>query len=709
MFRINTNAFSNNITRVDTTMAITSLLTRNLVQGASIGIICTVMTACQHPVAKSNAQDSSGLQSQVVRPEWELPADPEAKTYLSKCEADFKRVAAELDSFANFKPTSDLGLLEKLNKMDLILDSQLSTASLYSSVHPNINVRTAAEECEQHFVAINTDISLSRSIYDQVKLLDPQKLSAEDKRYLEHMLRDYRRSGVDKDQATRDKIKQLSEEINLIGQEFDKNYREGGKKIEVASVKELKGLPKDYIERHKPNAAGKIILTTDTPDYMPVMQYAENDALRERFYRIYRDMAYPENKAVLEKLLAKRYEFAQLLGYPDYATYITEDKMIKSPLNAQEFIDKVSSLATPLAQQEYQVLLQRLKKINPKATHVNDWQKMYLEQLIKKEKYQVDGQQIRQYFPYAKVQQGIFDLTQAMFGVTIRPWKTEAWDASVNAFEIVDKNEVIGRFYLDMHPREGKYKHAAQFGIQSGAKGIQVPIAALVCNFPGGQDPNELLEHDDVETFLHEFGHLLHSMFGGNHERVAFSGTRTEWDFVEAPSQMLEEWVWDAETLASFARNQNGEVIPTALVDKMRAARYFGRALWTKHQLFYATTSLNLYNKNPVTIDLDKLTAQIQSDYSPFGYVEGTHFYASFGHLNGYSAIYYTYMWSLVIASDMFSEFEKNGLRNPVLAQKYRTTVLAPGGSKDAADLVQDFLGRPFNFDAFAKTLQKAR
>ena len=684
-------------------MANTNFLTQKIAHYASLALLCTAITACQHPVSKNSMPISS-----PVRAAWQMPEDPEAKTYLTKCETEFRRLAVELDSFLNLKPTNDLALLDKLNKMDLILDAQLSMASLYSSVHPNEKVRTAAEECEQHFVELNTDINLSRNIYDHIKKIDAQKLSPDDQRHVTHMIRDYHRSGVDKDQATREKIKQLSEEINLIGQEFDKNYREGGKTIELSSVKELKGLPKDYIERHKPNADGKIILSTDTPDYMPVMQYAENDALRERFYRTYRDMAYPQNKAVLEKLLAKRYELAQLLGYPDYATYVTEDKMIKSPQNAQQFIDKVSAIATPRAQQEYDVLLKRLQKINPRATRVNDWQKMYLEQLIKKEKYQVDGQQIRQYFSYGKVQQGIFDLTQTMFGVSIRPWNTETWHASVKAFEIFDNNEVIGRFYLDMHPREGKYKHAAQFGVQSGLNGLQVPIAALVCNFPGGENPNELLEHDDVETFLHEFGHLLHSMFSGKHDRVALSGIETEWDFVEAPSQMLEEWVWDADTLASFAKNEKGQVIPAALVEKMRAGRYFGRGLWTKHQLFYAATSLNLYNKNPATIDLDKLTAQIQSTYSPFGYVDGTHFYASFGHLNGYSAIYYTYMWSLVIASDMFSEFEKNGLRNPALAQKYRNTVLAPGGSKDAADLVQDFLGRPFNFDAFAKTLEKA-
>jgi thimet oligopeptidase len=684
-------------------MAGDSFLTCKAFIHALGGFIFSI-TAAQYSFAKT----SPPIVSTPQRPAWEMPEDAEAKKYLSMCETDFKRVAAELDSFTGLKPLSNTALLDKLNNIDIILDLQLSRAGLYSSVHPNKNVRTAAEECEQHFVGINTDISLSRAVYDQVKGVDQTTLVGEDKRYVEHLLRDYHRSGVDKDQATRDKIKKLSEEINLIGQEFDKNYLEGGKKIEIASVKELKGLPQDYIDHHKPGADGKITVTTDAPDYIPVMKYAQNDALRERLYRTYREMAYPENKLVLEKLMEKRFELAQTLGYPDFATYVTEDKMIKSPKSAQEFIDKVSALATPRAQQEYDTLLKRLKKIDPKAARVNDWQKMYLEELIKKEQYEVDAQKIRQYFPFAKVQQGIFDLTQTMFGVTIRPWQTETWHPSVQAFEIVDGNHVIGRFYLDLHPREGKYKHAAQFGIQSGVKGVQLPLAALVCNFPGGENPNELMEHDDVETFLHEFGHLLHDMFSGNHDRIAFSGVKTEWDFVEAPSQMLEEWVWDADTLASFARNEKGQVIPKKLVAKMRAGRDFGRGLWTKHQLFYAATSLNLYNKNPAEIDVDKLTAKIQSTYSPFGYVEGTHFYASFGHLNGYSAIYYTYMWSLVIASDMFSEFEKEGLRNPEVAKRYRKAVLAPGGAKDAADLVADFLGRPFSFDAFAKNLEKA-
>src|SRR5690606_31477340 len=212
-----------------------------------------------------------------------------------------------------------------------------------------------------------------------------------------------------------------------------------------------------------------------------------------------------------------------------------------------------------------------------------------------------------------------------------------------------DKGQEIGRISPDMHPRDGKYKHAAAFSILDSVSDLHLPIYALVCNIFHEDGSVDLLEHSDVETLLHEIGYFQHGIYWGNQPWLSFSGIRTEWDFVEAPSQMLQEWVWDMDTLATFARNEKGEVIPQALVDKMIAGRNFGRGLWTQHQLFYAALSLNVYNRDPANLGLDKLTAEIQAEYSPFGYVDDTYFYASFGHLNGYSAIYYTYMWSLVI------------------------------------------------------------
>lgn len=639
--------------------------------------------------------------------EWVLSKDPEAAIYLKRCQADYQQVIDQLAEFASTKKVySTQTLLQSFNAMDLILDRQLNLAELYANVHPNAEMRTSAEQCEQKFVELSGEISLSRPLYNHIAAIDIKSLDAQDKRFVEHKLRDFKRAGVDKDANTRSSIKKLNEEISLVGQSFDKNIRDGARQFILTSVADLKGLPQDYIDSHKPDDEGKIVLTTAYPDYYPFMQYAESDELRKQFYIIFGQQAYPQNKKVLHELISKRHELANFLGYRNYAAFVTEDKMIKNPENAQTFIDKVSDIATPRAQIEYNQLFKRLQKIDPTATRVNDWQKTYLTELVRKEQYEVNAKEIRQYFHYNKVRQGIFDLTQTMFGVTIRPWKTQVWHESVNAYEILDGGKVIGRFYLDMHPRERKYKHAAEFPIISGITGVQLPEAALVCNFPGGDGSSDLMELTDVSTFLHEFGHLLHHIFAGTDQRwVSFSGIETEWDFVEAPSQMLEEWVWDAETLATFARNDKGEIIPPKLVNKMIAARDFGAAIWTKGQLFYSALSLNIYNQDPANIELDQVMQNIRSNYSPFGHVDDDYFYMSFGHLNGYSSIYYTYLWSRVIAADLHSEFVRKGLRNPNVAEHYRKTVLEPGGKKDAAELVQDFLGRPYSFEAFAKEL----
>nr|WP_324258880.1 M3 family metallopeptidase [Cellvibrio fontiphilus] len=675
---------------------------RELLKPVSLLVLSIgLLTGCD---SRPEVEASSDMAASVA---WQKPADPKASDYLAGCEADHGRIRTQMEAFADeSKRYQPQELLEAINNIDLLLDKQMNLASLYANVHPNEAVRLSAEECEQKFVELISEISLSRPLYNHLVAVDKASLDTQGKRLVEHLLRDFKRAGVDKDEATRARIKKLNEEINLIGQNFDKNIRDGARQLVLNSVDDLKGLPQDYIDTHKPNEEGKIILTTAYPDYVPFMQYAESDELRKKFYVIFRQQAYPENKAVLQSLIEKRHELAQILGYENFSAFITEDKMIGSPAKVQSFIDKVSAVATPRAEQEYQQLLTRLQQIDPSATRVEDWQKMYVEHLVKKEDYQVNAQEVRQYFHYDKVKQGIFELVQAMFGVSIRPWQTDVWHESVNAYEILEGEKVIGRFYLDMHPRTGKYKHAAAFSVVNGIEGVQLPVAALVCNFPGDDGSSGLMEHADVETFLHEFGHLLHGIFAGTNQRwMYFSGIKTEWDFVEAPSQMLEEWVWDTETLASFAQNDKGEVIPPELVAKMIAARDFGRGMWTKHQLFYAALSLGLYNTDPAKLDLNKVMEDIQSTYSPFGYVDDTYFYASFGHLNGYSSIYYTYMWSLVIAADMHSEFMKKGLRNPELSHHFRKTVLEPGGAKDAAELVEDFLGRPYSFDAFANDL----
>ena len=371
------------------------------------------------------------------------------------------------------------------------------------------------------------------------------------------------------------------------------------------------------------------------------------------------------------------------------------------------FIEKISGIAEKRAAIDYNTLLARLQVIEPDAKSVGDWQKAYLQELVRKEQYNLDSKVVREYFEYNKVRDGIFQLVVKLFDVEIKPWQSDTWDDSVEAYEVYDNGALMARFYLDMHPREGKYKHAAHFPIQVGLNDRQLPVSALICNFPGGGEGSALMSHNQVETFLHEFGHLIHHFFAGKHDWASFSGVATEWDFVEAPSQMLEEWIWDAATLRLFATNAAGESIPDELIEKMNRSRYFGKGLWVKNQMYYAATSLNYYNRPPDSFELAPLMIEMKRKYSAWDYVDDTHFFASFGHLDGYSAIYYTYMWSLVIANDLFSRFDREGMHDKETARDYRNLVLGPGGSDDAANLVERFLGRPYNFKAFEAELEK--
>jgi thimet oligopeptidase len=629
-----------------------------------------------------------------------------ARAYQQRCREDLSHARQLLEELEQVEGERGVAtVLEPLNELWIVVDRCLNTAQLLRNVHPDEGLRDLADACEQAFSTLVTDIGLSRPVYDAVAAVDASGEDAVTRRYVGHVLRDFRRAGVDKDTETRKRIRQLRDDLVTIGQEFDKNIRDDVRAIQLDSVEELAGLPADYIESHPPGPDGKITITTDYPDMLPFMTYATSDARRLELYTKFRKRGVPKNECVLLELLEKRHELARLLGYDTWAEYITEDKMIQSARAAAEFIDKVAEVAAKRADRDYGELLSALRRIEPDAVEVGDWQKSFLEQHLKRDKYQVDSQVVRSFFSYDRVRNGVLEITQRLFGLRYERVDTDTWHESVEVYDAYDGEERLGRFYLDMHPRPGKYKHAAAFPLQSGVVGRQLPEAALVCNFPGGDGSLGLMEHAQVETFFHEFGHLLHHLLGGRHRWVEVSGFNVEWDFVEAPSQMLEEWAWDPHTLKTFARNDAGDPIPDDLVMKMRRARDFGKGTWVRHQMFFSAMSLHYYDRCPDNIDTTALMKELQSRYSPFSYVEDTFFQYSFGHLDGYSAMYYTYMWSLVIAKDLFSVFQRRGTLNGELARRYRETILEPGGSVDAADMVRNFLGRQFTFDAFARWL----
>lgn len=575
-------------------------------------------------------------------------------------------------------------------------------AGLMEQIHPDATFRDHATAMLTKASAAQTAIALNHDVYNALAALDLSKADAATRYYVQRQLLEFRLAGVDKDDATRARLKQLNDQATEEQSMFDRNISDGKKTIE-ADPSELAGLPQDYIDRHKPGPDGKIVITTDYPDVFPVSSFAKSDALRRRLSIAFNTRAYPKNQEVLTSLMKTRYEIATLLGFSNWADYNAADKMAVKGQTVADFIRQVDDASRPLANREFDMLLAEKKKTDPAATEIWDYERSYLSELVRRSSYDFDSQSVRPYFPFMQVKQGILDAAGDLFHVSFQQEpNVPAWDPSVETWIVIDSGKAIGRFYLDMHPRPGKYSHAEMVPVLDGIRGKQLPEAILVCNFPAptGSDPG-LMDYGDVETFFHEFGHLMHHILGGQQQWAGISGISMESDFVEAPSQMLEEWIRSPQVLAKFARHyKTGDPIPAELVARANRAAAFGRGFWVARQNSFSAISYDIYKTKPESVDLDKVTFDADRKYTQFKPLPETHMWASFGHLGGYSSAYYTYLWDKVIAEDFFLQFDHKNLLAGDAPMRYRHVVLEPGGSMSANDLVKKFLGRPQNMVA---------
>jgi thimet oligopeptidase len=473
----------------------------------------------------------------------------------------------------------------------------------------------------------------------------------------------------------------------------------------VDNVAELEGLPADFIESHPVDPDGTITLTTDYPDYMPVMTFASSDALRQRMFLAYNTRAYPQNREILLDLMSTRQEIATILGFESWADLATANQMMKSAANMRGLIDNLEKVSRSGAEREYKMVLDFAHARHPQTTELDAASRGYWLEQYRRVAFDFDSQIVRPYFSYKRVQKGILETAARLFQLTFEPAHVKVWDPSVTAWEVFDGEKHIGRFFLDMHPREGKDKWFSAAPMVPGVAGEQIPVAALICNFPGGKpDDPGLMQFSDVVTFFHEFGHLMHAILGGHQKWAGLSGIATEGDFVEVPSQMLEEFFRDARVLAGFALHyQTNQPLPVELVARMNRASAFGRADWVRTQLFYTSYSLDMHSYHPDGIDPDVLLKRDYQRFLPYRWIEGNRMYSAFTHLVGYSSNYYTYLFDKVIALDFFKEFDSEHPLDGPAAMRYRRSVLEPGGSRPGNLLVLDFLGREHSFAAFEK------
>jgi len=519
---------------------------------------------------------------------------------------------------------------------------------------------------------------------------------------LDRTLKELRRNGLELDAKGQERLRAMNDELTKLGQEFDTNL--AASHLEVsATPAQLDGLPKEWLATHPAASDGKVHVSTDYPDYFPVLTYAKDRKLALELYKQFENRAADKNIAVLDKILKLRWEKAKLLGYATWADYVLELRMAKDAKTVSTFLESLRTHLAKKGKSELaELLAMRAKLGGGKTTEpLLPSDRLYLEDQVRKAKYGLDSKEVSKYFEVTRVKEGLLAITSKLFGVTYR--KAEAaqtWHKDVEAMEVLDaaSGKVLGRFYFDLYPRDGKYKHAAVFSIRDTVKmgdGTRLmPIAAIECNFPkpGGAAP-ALMSHQDAVTFFHEFGHVMHHLLSES-ELSTFAGTSVARDFVESPSQMLEEWAWTKDTLDLFARHHDTNApLPKDLHAAMLRSRSFGRAVGTQRQLFLAALDQAYHTREP-GFDTTKVLAEINDAYTPFKYVEGTHFQASFGHLIGYDAGYYGYQWALSIAQDLFTRFKKEGMLNTKTAADYRAAILAPGASDEESALVARFLGR---------------
>jgi thimet oligopeptidase len=591
-----------------------------------------------------------------------------------------------------------------------------SQSGVMFMVHPLADVRDAAQQLSQVIGAESVALSLNRDVYQALVALNASVKDADSATlyYLDRALLGYRLSGVDKDEPTRNRIRSLADTMTQLSMTFSRAVQDDVRKVPVDNPDDLLGLPDDYLTRHGVHpdyantqhlvADAPVVLTTDPPEMAPVMTYAINPQLRRRMYLAYNDRAYPANKQVLLDLLAAREEMATLLGFRSWADLATVDQMMGSAANMRSFLNEVETAALETAKREFAELEAFVRARDPNALPLTLSDARFWEEQYRRARYDFDSQSVRPYFPYEQVEAGILTTAGKLFGVIfVRSEDATVWAPGVKAFNVIDNDatslthtQPIGRIYLDMHPREGKSKWFSECSLVSGVLNHQLPEASLVCNFPQPtSDDAGLMQYSDVVTCFHEFGHLMHEVLGGRQRWAGQSGISTEGDFVEVPSQMLEEFFEDPELVRTFARHyQTGEPIPHEVFARMVRASAHGRALATLTQVMYATYSLDTHDKRAADLDLDALLRTGYDRFSRYEFVDGNRMYSAFTHLVGYTSNYYTYLYDKVMALEFFAQFDQTNLIEGPTALRYRREVLEPGGSKPARDLVQAFLGR---------------
>ncbi len=640
---------------------------------------------------------------------------PSVTAAIAHAEAAIAKIVAVPASERTFENT-----LGALDDMSARLDDETSLMTFLNNVSPDAKVRASSRAAEEVIGNFGIALGKREDLYNAIKAYAATKpaLQGEEKRMLEFTMRDYRRAGMDVTSEKRARLKEIEEKLNKLGIEFGQNIADDESSVSFTKA-ELKGVDADTLNRMT-QSVGLFMAKMDGPTADEMLERCENPLSRQKFWLAFKRRGGQKNVDVLEQMIALRAEQARILGYKSFADYVLEPRMAKNAATVDRFYTELRPIVRKKSLADWNELLALKRKDthDPKADF-KPWDYSFYKSRLMRDKYAVDGRKVQEYFPMERVVDGLFKITQSLYGLEYKDVTAQAdrigktiWHPSVKLFEVDDAktHKLIGHFYLDMYPRAGKYTHAACWGLISHKVfmdgTVRTPTAAMVCNFnPSTISKPSLLDHGAVETFFHEFGHVLHNLLST--VRLAnFSGTAVARDFVEAPSQMMENWVWEPSVLKLFARHyKTGAPLPDSLLKSMRAARNVGSGIDTEHQFFYGMMDLAYHRVASGKVDTTAISQDLYPKVELYKPVPGNLVQASFGHLVGYESGYYGYAWSLVYASDMFSRFAQLGLLSPATGAYYRSKILAKGGTEDEMAMLRDYLGREPNLAAFLKHL----
>jgi Zn-dependent oligopeptidase len=631
---------------------------------------------------------------------------------LDEANAGIAGIIAIPDSQRTFENT-----VLAMDDINATFDRDGNLLAFMGYVHPDAAMRDAGRAREKAWTDWSIDLGKNEALYAAIKAYvdtNPE-LTGERARLLKFILRDYRRAGMDLTPEARADLTDIEKRMNELSIEFDRNILDDATTL-FLTEDELAGMPEDYIAGLT-RAGDMYALGMDYPTSIPLLDHSPNEQTRQKMWLSRRRRA-KANVAVLEKLLKLRARQAQILGFDHASDFENEIRMSKNAATVEHFYAQLRPLLAEKARDDL-VLLTEAKReaTGEREARIRPWDFGYWMERVRKRDYDVDSNAIKAYFPFHRVRDGLFQITQDLYGIDYRPIDPPAeapvWHEDVEYFEVVDRasEETIGEFYMDMYPREGKYGHAAQWGIvprKVWADGsVQKPVAALVCNFPKPTDDRpSLLSHDQATTFFHEFGHCLHTLLTET-ETARFGGTSVERDFVEAPSQMFEAWVWSAETLPLISGHwETGEPLPTDLLERMIAAKSLSKGMLDQGQVWLGSIDQAYHTSPDGNIDTTQLGLDMVEQCTLLEAVPNTWFQAGFGHLTGYQGGYYGYLWSKVFAEDMAERFKELGMLSPEAGAFYRQTILSRGGSADADDMLRAYLGRDPKLDAYIRSLQ---